>query len=333
MPAGEEEKIVPETLVRSPDGTQLAWLAVSAVEQAAARAERRNVRQAYPVVFDLTTRTFTHYRGAPAARQSGLAWSASGTDIYLRPFDSAPDSQADLYRLALATGELEKAATVGERGDVLLGDFVLAPDNVLLFALVTAAASGQSSALSLASFDPDTGRRKILVEIMDTAYWREETLQGARLPLALSPQGDQIAFTIGHRLDPNMRRVEAQGLYLFAYGDETPRHIMAEPGLGTPLFSPDRRWVAVAGGVGEGNALLVYELESAQITSLTAEQLEQIRQVANPEERPLTFLSISPAVWLDHQRLVLKITFAFPDNPATIYRMTRIMNVVSGELE
>lgn len=333
MPAGEEEEIVPGTLVRSPDGTKLAWLAVSAAEQAAARAERRNVRQAYPVVFDLTAGSFTRYRDAPAARQSGLAWSASGTALYLRPFHAAPDSQADLYRLALATGQVEKAATVGENGDVLLGDFVMGPDNTLLFALVTAASSNQGSALSLASLDPDSGRREILVEIMNAAHWDEETLWGARLPFALSPGGEQIAFTIGHQLDPNMRRVEAQGLYLFAYGDETPRHIMAEPGLGTPLFSPDGRRVAVAGGLGEGNALLIYELESAQITSLTEAKLEQIKQTANPEERPLTFLSISPAVWLDNQRLLLKITFAFPDNPATIHRMTRIMKVVSGEIE
>lgn len=336
IPLGNRDNVLLDTMVQSAGGTQFAWLVVSAEEQAAARAERRNILQTYPVTLDITTGELIRYYEISVARQSGLSWSADSTYLYLKLFDSNPTQQTDLSRLEIATGRIERITTVGGAYDLVMGDFALTEENDLLFSFVEAGNVERNGGhVSIFAFDVNGGEHEALVEVLDNLDWqRKDSWENAQVQFALNPLGGYLAFTVGGWLDINMRQLEKQGLYLFEQSTGTLEQIISEGGLERLIWSPDGQRLAVAGGLAEGSILLIYALNQTEIMALTNEQLVQVKQqLANLEDDLLTFLSILPVAWLSDQELLLQISFAFIENPEEIQYEIMTLNVVSGELK
>lgn len=328
------DDILSDTLVQSMDGSHLAWLAVSAEEQAAAIEERRNIVQAYPIVLDLNRGELIRYYEIPVAYHSGLAWPTTNSHLYLKRFDPDPARQTDLFRLELETSETEKIATVGGSYDLVIGDFALLEESHLLFPFIEAGnIERQQGQVSILTLDLNNGESEILVDVLEQLDWHENSWENARVQFSLNPAGDSLAFTVSAGLDTNMRQLEKQGLYLFERSTDTLEQIISEAGLGQPVWSPDGQRLAVSGGVAEGSTLLIYSLNATDIITLTNEQLTQIKQIVNPEDKPLTFLSTVPVAWLSNQELLLRTTIAFTEAPGEVQQEIMIMNVDSGEVE
>lgn len=332
-PLGAEDTALAASLTPSPDGSHLAWLALSAAERAQAGAERRNERQLYPVVFDLTTGELRRYPAVVVDRQSGVAWSADSTAVYLKAYHPQAEQQRFLYKLDVAIGETEAIVVADDDDDLLAGDFAFLPSGELLFAMMEPAGQERETGrVLLASLNLASGEVQPFATVMESVRWPKQAWENFHLPFALNPEQSLMALTAGYALDPDMRRLEAQGLYLVSTSGSDPEQVLSEPGLGKPYWSPDGRYVAVGGGIGESSSLWWHEVANGNTTALTEEQFIRIRGLANPDEQPLTYLALSPVAWLDNERLLLQATFAFTTDVATTQRLLLTLDVETGEI-
>lgn len=325
IPLSTEDTALAASLTPSPNGNYLAWLVLSAAQ--------RNEQQLYPAVLNLTTGELRHYPAVAVDRQSGLAWTDDSTAIYLKAYHPQPQHQRFLHKLDIATGATETLFIPGQEYDLLAGDFALLPSGELLFALMEPAGPERTTGrVLLSSLDPTNDTVQSLTTIIESLRWPADAWQNFSLPLALNPQQTHIAFTAGSTLDPDMRRPESQGLYLMNIAQGNLERILNQPALGKPYWSPDGRLIAISGGIGESSNLWWHEFVRGTTTALSQAQFTQIRDLANPDARPLTYLALSPAGWLDNQHLLIHVNYAFTDDITTPQHLLLTLNVDTGEL-